>query len=240
MTYYEEYDDYTGKRKVAPRPWPLMILDGLGWMLRGLGSGLGWMLRGIATGLGYALAGTWFGLRWSLGGFWWSVSWLFHGAIVLLGWLWQALLWTLRAPFRLLRWAADLFRLRPLDFQNDYYGAMERLIRRRYRRRRGLVTHTFIWAGAGAVLIIDWLLYTSGWGRPALEPRLFALAAWAVLLGLHYIRIRISDAEDDAIRAMAEGVAPPLDDRQRAARLSDDGELIYYDFDDERKLKRRR
>lgn len=217
------HDDYYGyeKPKRAPRSVGRRLLDGISAVLRWSGRALWVVVRG-----------------------------LWRGFAAVLGWTWAATVWTARLPFRLLGWFFGLFQLRPLDFQNDYYGAMERLIRRRFRRRRWLVTHLFIGGGFSAVLLVDTLILIMRSFSPSFfyTQRLSFIMIWMGIFLFHYVRVRMADAEDDAIRAMAEA-APPhprlaTDEadaprRNRLREANEDGELLYYDFNEDGKIKRR-
>ncbi len=73
-------------------------------------------------------------------------------------------------------------------------------IRRRYRRRNHFILHLFAFVGINAGMWIDWLDMTAyrydAYAPYSLGPRLGFMAFWGVVLLLHYIRLRMGEAED--------------------------------------------
>jgi hypothetical protein len=119
------------------------------------------------------------------------------------------------------------------------YAAIRRRVVRRYRRRVRIAVHALIFLGLN---LTAWLsfwphrLYTPSYSTP-LPFTVFTL----ILLLIHAAVLLVGEAEESAVEREIDRQrwASGDDLRERQARLSDDGELIYFHGgEDEPKRKR--
>lgn len=120
---------------------------------------------------------------------------------------WQGTVWTVTAPFKLLRW---LF-IEPMpEFENPRQAQAYKLVRRYYRRRRWLMTHAFIYSGllaVGMLQIFSLLRIQAETGLNMFYPISSAaafIAFFTMLLLFHFVRARTSNAEDEALANVLE------------------------------------
>lgn len=158
----------------------------------------------------------------------------------------KVVIWTARAPFRLMGWLWQWLFGGPEP--DDPMQALRWRIKRRYRRRNRFITHVFAYFSMNGYL---WLTYNPSYYysyEPLRStPALFTLF-WGVLLFFHFIRMRMGDAEDNAMEAALQRqtawetpyvVEDEVVYDERYARLSDN-EMIDHPVDERVKQKRKR
>jgi hypothetical protein len=124
-----------------------------------------------------------------------------------LRWLWQATVWSVKAPFRATRWLLHQLNIlvngRMPELETAREREIYRRIRRRFRRRNRLLTHLIAFALVDGALWVQWLAYMRRYSEPVAHYLGFTLV-WGFILLLHYLRVRLGDAEDDALEAALE------------------------------------
>lgn len=132
--------------------------------------------------------------------------------------------------------------LTPEEFQ-QLYGEIARRVENRYGRRAEILTHVIVYLFAMAVFWL--LLYDSSWfsAGGALDTIAMALSVlWTMGLMIHFIQWVFNELRDRAIQRELERAGLVTGYRQlmqkakrdeRLVRLSDDGELVDIDSDDD-------
>lgn len=145
--------------------------------------------------------------------------------------LWRATLWTVKAPFRLLRWTwrglNHLMNGRVPEFETVREREIYRRIKRRFRRRNRLITHLFIFVLVMGTTWVSWLTSLNDWGYRWRGPYTGQIIAftllWVFFLIFHYVRYRMGESEDNALEAALER------EYEREAR----SQPLYYEEVDE-------
>ena len=124
-----------------------------------------------------------------------------------LRWLWRATVWSAKAPFRVMGWLFHQLNVLLNGPMPELETAREReiyrRIRRRFRRRNRFVTHLIAFALVDGALWVQWLAYRWRYPEPVAHYIGFTLV-WGFILLLHYVRLRLGDAEDNALEAALE------------------------------------
>jgi hypothetical protein len=190
----ESYDWVDGELPPPQANWLSQLLS-LSW-------------RGIKAPFRWAWQGTLSALRWSwrqtVAMLHWSWRFTKQAAVWTLRATWAATKWTVVAPFRGLRW---LFGGEEPIPQNRYDEIRLR-IRRHYRRRNRFITHLLLFALANVVMWVNAIImnyYYYGTMYSVVGQQTIGISIfWGVMLLYHYIRVRMADAEDQAIEAALE------------------------------------
>ena len=156
------------------------------------------------------------------------LRWTWRVTVWLARILWQATIWSAKAPFRFLGWLLHglniLINGRMPEFETAREREIYRRIKRRFRRRNRLYTHLFAFVMGNGVIWIEWLSRPYYWRTSSyLSPYAFITLAWVIILSFHYFRLRLADAEDDALEAALER------EYEREAR----SQPLYYEEIDE-------
>lgn len=144
--------------------------------------------------------------------------WTWHQSVAALRWSWRTTgqvtrwslrmtwamtVWTVTSPFRGLRW---LFSSKEPVPQNRYEAIQQR-IRRHYRRRNRFITHLLLFILGSAAM---WINVANASYYPiymytvVLQQTIGISIGWAIALLYHYLRVRMADAEDQALEAALE------------------------------------
>lgn len=151
--------------------------------------------------------------------------------------MWRASVWTVRAPFRAVGWAYRTF-VRGTPEPDEPFAAIRWRIARRFRRRNRFLTHLFAFLAVNFAALIDFMMnsprYHSYTPRSFIGSYVVPMAIWATLLIFHFARMKLAEAEDNAVQTVLERQSnwqtPYLvedeyaDDTERYTRLSDDAE----------------
>jgi hypothetical protein len=147
-------------------------------------------------------------LRWLWQATVWTARVSWRATLWTLKWSWQAALWCIKTPLRwtgwLLRESWALIFGRMPEFETAREREIWRRIRRRFRRRNLFITHLFAFALINGGLWVDWLNRFYQWQYYATSGYFVLTLAWGFLLLFHYIRLRMGEAEDDALEAALE------------------------------------
>lgn len=140
-----------------------------------------------------------------------------------LRWLWRVVVWSVKAPFRFLGWTLhglnSLINGRMPELETAREREIYRRIRRRFRRRNRLYTHMLVFIVGIASLWVERANRLYGSPFHPMEPYVFFTMMWTALLVFHYMRVRMGEAEDDALEAALER------EYQREAR----SQPVYYE-----------
>jgi hypothetical protein len=187
---------------------------------------------------------TWLTWRTALG----TARWCWRTMVpipgALIGAAWRATRWTLRGTWGISagfwRWITGQSG-KPL--YNDPNLEAIRRIETHYRRRARFITHVVIFAFTNVAL---WLDYASNWPYPDYygppSASISTTVFWGLLLAIHFIHFKISEAKDRAVEAAIERERAwqrdhqPYDDAYaddaRHLHLSGDGELVDMTMND--------
>lgn len=154
-----------------------------------------------------------------------------------LAWTWRASLWLLLQPLRGFAWlwqrGVELIFGRIPEFETVREREIFLRIRRHFRRRNFFITHLIIFIVVNGSLMVEWLNRDPLFRGP-LSSRLGFMGMWAVVLLLHYIRLRMGEAEDAALEAALEREYA----RQRPVYYEETDEFYgdyaaYHDLEDD-------
>lgn len=201
---------------------------------------------------------TWAAARWLARNTWAATKWLARNS-------WSALVWTLKAGWYSSGWIlANTWRYgvvapvnwlrilifgREPEFANPQQAERYRLTRRSFRRRQFFLAHVFLFIGWLAILtysMYEATTFSNGYGYITWRNPILATIVWIVILIFHFMRLRIGQAEDEALLNIMSDSGekrkmhyeeeyvqqrPDMTEEYRL-RLGDDGELVHGEFDE--------
>lgn len=144
-----------------------------------------------------------------------------RAAIGLVAWIWRLTwqftnwvlrqitrvgIWFMLTPWRLVKQLWSWFSGTPIVTGDTRLDALTNLIRRYYRRRNRFITHLFIFSAVNIGLWLDKYIDKYRWwyDNEAIRNNVWFTIIWFCLLAFHFIRLRLGDAEDNALRAVLE------------------------------------
>lgn len=149
--------------------------------------------------------------------------WVWRATGRVLRMLWAGFVWTVKLPWQLLRW---LFVGHVPEFENNIQAEAYRLTRQRFRRRRRLQLHIGAYAFTWVAFLLNQLGFFGGYTNPATANQtLGLLLVWLVVVLLHWGRIRLGDAENNALLAVLADHRTP----EKTKRSYEEEQLIYGD-----------
>ncbi|MCB9454394.1 MAG: 2TM domain-containing protein [Anaerolineaceae bacterium] len=187
----EWYDWADGELPPPQAGWLVQLLGFSWWVIK---APFSWAWRQSLAALRWSWRQTVAALRW---------SWRTAGRVTRwsLRVTWAATVWTATAPFRGLRW---LFGGKEPAPQNRYEEIRQR-IRRHYRRRNRFITHLLLFILGNAMMWINAASLYYGYLNSAILRQTIGISiGWAIALLYHYLRVRMADAEDQALETALE------------------------------------
>jgi hypothetical protein len=172
---------------------------------------LRWLGRALVFSFHYLvrvpLRWSWQATRWTLRQCGRVLAWAGRWTGRALAWTWRTSLLLLLQPLRGLGWlwqcGIELIFGRIPEFDTVREREIFLRIRRRFRRRNHFITHLIVFIVVSGSLWVEWLNRDLMFRGP-LSARLGFIGMWAVVLLLHYIRLRMGEAEDAALEAALE------------------------------------
>ncbi|MCB9460942.1 MAG: hypothetical protein H6670_14915 [Anaerolineaceae bacterium] len=240
---------YNGKikRKNDQRP-QRSVVDILGLLVY-------WLIVAPIT---FIASGTWSTLKWLVRNSWAATKWTARNGWAAIVWIakvsWYGTVWAIGGSWKTfvvapLRWLRILIFGREPEFANAQQAERYRLTRRSFRRKQFFLAHVFLFIGWMVILtysMYEASVYSYGGGYMWRNP-ILATFIWIVILLFHFMRLRIGQAEDEALlQVMGETgekrkfhyeeeyvqQRPDMTEEYRM-RLGDDGELVHGDLTEE-------
>jgi|GEM_PF-4310750 len=186
------YDDIGVVREADGLLWKMW--SGIFFAIAGL---IGWCWRTFMRFTGFV----W---RITSGVFMWALR--LSGRI--LAWAWDKSIWAIKLPFRLSGWLLrGLLRWyhgAPVDADAPPLTQLHGLVRRFYRRRSRFIAHGFGFAMVNGLL---WLQYVNQARYSYYSDTsgvVFFTGLWLFFLAFHFMRMKMGEGEDSALRAVIE------------------------------------
>jgi hypothetical protein len=147
-------------------------------------------------------------------GFVWRISsgvlmWMLRLSGRILVWAWHQSAWAIKLPFRFTMWTlrglVRWYHGAPVDPDAPPLKQLHALVRRYYRRRTRFIAHSFGFTLVNGLLWLPWFVQSrQGYYFSPASDYLFFTGFWLFLLAFHFVRMKMGEGEDAALRAVIE------------------------------------